>query len=316
MNENNFNYLLIQYAYKEGEEMHRFKNGVLLFNGQAGQASSEIALSQIVPTLAIQCKELKIVQSMSPEEFQQGCMDASDSEVLFLLGGDGTLHTAIQVLEKLDGMPVIGILPGGTCNDFARTLNIPLTLKEAAISVSSGKISEIDVAKINDNWFMNFAGVGLITDASENINPDLKNKYGKLSYYMSAIQSFKESEPISMTIEVDGTVYKENAVMALVMNGNSVGTHRFPIDSIIPTDGLLDVILIQSSTIIAIREWFSLNQPNVIPEQLSNVIHYSGKHIVIRTNKPKKVDTDGEIYLETPVTIDVHPKKVRFLVPN
>lgn len=296
--------------------MPRFERATFLYNGQAGRDSSKLALSEIIPALSMECKQLTIIQTMSPQEFQQACINASDDDVLFLMGGDGTLHTAIQVLNEVDSMPIIGLLPGGTCNDFARTLNIPLSLSEAAISIINGQVVDHDVAKINNNWFMNFAGVGLIADASENINAELKNKYGKLSYYISAIQSFKESEPIPMSIEVDGKVYKENAVMALVMNGNSIGTHRFPITDIDPKDGLLDVILIQSSTIIAIREWFSLNQPQVMPEHLQNIVHYSGKHIVIRTNEPNKVDTDGEIYLDTPITIDIHPKKIPFLVPN
>lgn len=296
--------------------MPRFERATFLYNGQAGRDSAEITLAEIIPALAMECNQLTIIQTMSPHDFQKACINAVNDDVLFLFGGDGTLHTAMQVLDKVDDMPVIGLLPGGTCNDFARTLNIPLSLSEAANSIVTGKIVEHDIAKINNNWFMNFAGVGLIADASENINPNLKNKYGKLSYYISAIQSFKESEPIPMSIEVDGKVYNENAVMALVMNGNSIGTHRFPITDIDPKDGLLDVILIQSSTIIAIREWFSLNQPQVMPEHLQNIVHYSGKHIVIKTNEPNKVDTDGEIYLDTPITIDIHPKKVRFLVPN
>lgn len=296
--------------------MPRFERATFLYNGQAGRASSELALSEIIPTLSMACTQLTIIQTMSPQDFQQACIKASTDDVLFLMGGDGTLHTAIQVLNKVNHLPVIGLLPGGTCNDFARTLNIPLSLSEAAISITNGQVVEHDIAKINNSWFMNFAGVGLIADASENINAELKSKYGKLSYYISAIQSFKESEPIPMAIEVDGREYKENAVMALVMNGNSIGTHRFPITDIDPKDGLLDVILIQSSTIIAIREWFSLNQPQVMPEHLQNIVHDSGKHIVIKTNEANKVDTDGEIYLDTPITVDIHPKKIRFLVPN
>lgn len=296
--------------------MPRFKRAVLLLNGSAGQGSLELALAQVVPKLATHCHQLTIIQTITPIEFQKACEKASDTDVLFIMGGDGTLHTAIQVLERVGRLPVIGLLPGGTCNDFARTLNIPLVLEDAASTIVTGEIAEIDIAKINDNWFMNFAGVGLIADASENINPELKNKYGKLSYYMSALQSFKQSEPLSMTIEVDGKVNEENAVLVLVMNGKSIGTHQFPLDTIDPQDGLLDIILLQSSTIVAIREWFSLSHPDIVPEDLKNITHYTGKHVVIRTDETKKVDTDGEIYLETPITIDIHPKKIRFLIPR
>jgi YegS/Rv2252/BmrU family lipid kinase len=295
--------------------MPRFNHGYLLFNGMAGQESSEMALAKVVPILATHCKQLTIVQTMSVDEFQQAVISTENADVLFLMGGDGTLHTALQVLEKMNVVPVIGLLPGGTCNDFARTLEIPLTLEQAVDTLVNGEVTAMDVSQINDRWFMNFAGVGLIADASENINPDLKSKYGKLSYFMSAIQSFKQSEPMTFQLNIDGESYVEEAVMVLVMNGNSIGTHRFPLNMIDPTDGMLDVIVIQSSTMIAIREWYSLNQPNVVPDDLTNITHYRGQKISIKTSKPKKVDTDGEIYLETPIHIQMQPKKIKFLTP-
>lgn len=296
--------------------MPRFKHGVLLFNGQAGQDTAEQTLSLVVPVLATHCHKLTIVQTLSADEFKTACLDASYADVLFLMGGDGTLHTAIQVLEHVEHFPIIGLLPGGTCNDFARTLGIPLLLKDAAQTLANGTVKDIDIGHINDSLFMNFAGIGLIAEASENINPDLKGKYGKLSYFMSAFQTFKQSEPFPIYLEVDGISYEKEAVMVLVMNGKSIGTHRFPLDSIDPSDGQLDVLLIQSSTMLAIREWFSLSQPDIFPEDLSNVEHYKGNHIIIRTEEPKNVDTDGEIYLQTPVDIRIKPRSVQFLVPN
>jgi diacylglycerol kinase (ATP) len=299
-----------------GEEMPRFNQCVLLYNSQAGQGSSEIDLAQVVPPLSASCHQLTIIQTTSSNDFQEACINAADADVLFLMGGDGTLHTAIQVIDKVERMPVIGLLPSGTCNDFARTLAIPLTLAEAARTIVNGQVADIDIAKINENWFMNFVGVGLIAEASENINPELKNKFGKLSYFISAIQSFKQSAPISIYLEIDGEFYEEIAVMALVMNGKSIGTYPIPLASIDPTDGLLNVLLIQSSTIVAIREWLSLNKDDIVLDDLTNVTHYSGRHIAIRTEEAKKVDTDGEMYLETPITIEVHPKKIKFLIPQ
>ncbi|PUB13990.1 diacylglycerol kinase family protein [Paenisporosarcina sp. OV554] len=295
--------------------MPRFIHGVLLFNGQAGQATAEETLSQVVPVIVTHCHQLTIVQTFSADEFKHACIEASYADVLFLMGGDGTLHTAVQVLENVDKFPIIGLLPGGTCNDFARTLGIPLSLNEAAHQIVNGMVREIDIAQINNSLFMNFAGIGLITEASENINPDLKDRYGKLSYFMSALQTFKQSEPFPIYLEIDGISYEEHAVMILVMNGKSIGTHRFPLEDIDPSDGVLDVLLIQSSTMLAIREWFSLAQPDVIPDDLTNVTHYTGQHIVIRTDEPKSVDTDGEIYLQTPIEIKLKAKSVQFLVP-
>src|SRR5690606_13417599 len=152
-----------------------------------------------------------------------------------------------------------------------RTLQIPLTLEEAALSLAEGEIKEIDVATINGSSFLNFAGIGLITEASTNIDPILKQRYGKWSYFMSALQTATQTQPFPVALIIDGIQYSEEAVVVLVMNGKSIGTHSFPLATIDPSDGLLDIFIIQSSTIAAIREWFSLAQPDVISEELEHV---------------------------------------------
>lgn len=297
--------------------MPRFDRTVLLYNAQAGQSMSEAMIGQTAPALAEESRSLELIQTNSPEEFTEVCLQtATYADALFVVGGDGTIHLAVQALTTLENPPVLGILPGGTCNDFARTLGIPLSLDEAAASLVKGDIKEIDTACINENSFLNFAGIGLITDASTNIDPHLKERYGKLSYFMSGLQSIRQAEPFSATIEVDGIVHPEEGVLILVMNGRSIGTHTVPLPLIDPSDGLLDVFIVQSSTISAVREWFSLSQPEVLAEGLEHVTHYQGSRILIRTDKEMDVDTDGEIYLKTPLEIEVAPKQLKMLVPS
>jgi diacylglycerol kinase (ATP) len=295
----------------------RFNRTVLLYNAQAGQSMSDAMISLSTPALAEESQSLELVQTNSPEEFTAACIQAAEAaEALFVVGGDGTIHLAVQALTTLENPPILGILPGGTCNDFARTLGIPLALDEAAETLVGGDVKEIDTARINEYSFLNFAGIGVITDASTNIDPHLKERYGKLSYFMSGLQSLRQANPFSITIEVDGVVHLEEGVLVLVMNGKSIGTHMVPLPSIDPSDGLLDVFIVQSPSIAAVREWFSLAQPEVLIEELEHVTHYQGRRIVIRTEEEMDVDTDGEIYLKTPLEIEIEPKKLKMLVPH
>lgn len=297
--------------------MPRFERSILLYNGTAGTSTDGTLIPLAVPSLAGASKHLELIQTESQEDFEEACrLSCQSADALFVAGGDGTVHTAVQILAGLEDPPVLGILPSGTCNDFARTLNIPLLLDEAAETLVDGDIREIDTATINNRSFLNFAGIGLITDASLNIDPELKNRYGKLSYFMSALQTMRQSAPFSVHLEVDGIHYAEESEAVLVMNGKSIGTHTLPMESISPSDGLLDVFIIQASTLAAIREWFSLGRPDVSSEELEYIIHYQGRHIKISTEKEMHVDTDGEIYLKTPLDIRIQPKKLPMLVPR
>lgn len=295
--------------------MPRFHRSVLLYNGQAGASTSEELISLAVPVIARESKKLELIQTESEEDFIKACKATETADALFVAGGDGTVHLAVQALSEIENPPVLGILPSGTCNDFARTLQIPILLDEAAEELVRGDVKEIDTAQINGQSFLNFAGIGIITDASANIDAHLKEKYGKLGYFMGALQSMRQATPFSFTLDVDGTEFTDEAVLLLVMNGNSIGTHTFPLASIDPSDGLLDVFVIQTTSMAAILEWFSLSQPDTVPEELEHVNHFQGRQIIIRTAEEMDVDTDGEIYEKTPVKIAIQPKKLSMLVP-
>ncbi len=297
--------------------MAGFTHSVLLYNAKAGASTLDAVMGQAVPQLAASSKTLELIKTDSPEEMESACRSAAEhADALFVAGGDGTVHLAARVLSSIDNPPPLGILPSGTCNDFARTMNIPLYLDEAANSLSQGELKQVDTATINEGTFLNFAGIGLITDASVNIDPNLKERYGKLSYFMSAMQTMRQSELFDVSLSIDGQSYEEEAVLVLVMNGKSIGTHLFPMSDIDPEDGLLDVFIIQSSSFAAIREWFSLSKPHLTAEDLEHIIHLQGHDIDIRTNTPMDIDTDGEIYMQTPASIRVQPGKLNLLVPK
>ncbi|MDQ0428212.1 YegS/Rv2252/BmrU family lipid kinase [Planomicrobium stackebrandtii] len=297
--------------------MPKFNRSVLLYNGNAGASTIDAVLKLAVPHLAEASKSLELIQTASPEEFENACQTtATYADILFIAGGDGTVHSAVRALSSLPAAPPIAIIPSGTCNDFARTLNIPLDLDLASSELVNGEIKEIDTGKINGGSFLNFAGIGLITDASSNIDPHLKDRYGKLSYFMSALQSMRQATPFSVYLKIDGISYAEEGVLVLVMNGKSIGTHNFPLSTIDPADGLLDLFIIQTSSLAALREWFSLSQPGVATEELEHITHYQGRSISIKTDEELDVDTDGEIYLKTPLEIEIEPRRLKMLVPK
>jgi YegS/Rv2252/BmrU family lipid kinase len=74
-------------------------------------------------------------------------------------GGDGTISAAASALVGTDTM--LGILPLGTLNHFARDLGIPTELGEAAKLIATGTSRAVDVAEMNDCIFINNSAIGL-----------------------------------------------------------------------------------------------------------------------------------------------------------
>jgi YegS/Rv2252/BmrU family lipid kinase len=80
-------------------------------------------------------------------------------ELVIVGGGDGTISAAVSALVGTD--TVLGILPLGTLNHFARDLGVPTDLNEAAKLIVAGKSRRVDVAEMNERIFINNSAIGL-----------------------------------------------------------------------------------------------------------------------------------------------------------
>ncbi|TFB21696.1 YegS/Rv2252/BmrU family lipid kinase [Filobacillus milosensis] len=291
-----------------------YEKVILLINEEKPNDEKQKLMQQVMPILGPHIGELILKQAPSEEKLKQVCQNYHDVDLFIVYGGDGTVHLVINEFGQMEDPPKLAILPGGTCNDFSRVLAIPQNLKKAAETILNNQSQPIDMASINDNYFLNFAGGGLIAETSENIDDQLKQSLGKVSYFLSAIQQFQQSNSMKFHVTVDDEVIEEEAVMVLVMNGYFVGTHQFPLPSISVQDGYFDVIFVKESNLQTIRDWFSLSNKSGRANEQGQIKHVQGKHIKIQTEDAKEIDTDGEIYLETPIDIKVMSKKLNMIV--
>src|ERR687895_458780 len=78
---------------------------------------------------------------------------------IILGGGDGSVSSTVDFLAHHE--VTLGLLPLGTANDFARTLEIPSDIGEACQTIASGKVVDVDLGLAGNNFYVNVASVGL-----------------------------------------------------------------------------------------------------------------------------------------------------------
>ncbi|WP_158734940.1 diacylglycerol kinase family protein [Alteribacillus sp. YIM 98480] len=294
-----------------------FKSALLLINGNSGQDVIQKNIELTAGILASYIEKVVIQQTKYKGHTEKICKEAANQfEVIFIIGGDGTLHECVNGLAELDNPPVTGILPGGTCNDFSRSLQIPQPLKRAAETLIKGKVRYLDIGRMNDRYFSNFYGIGLIAETSENINENWKGVLGKVSYFISAMQMVNNTRPFSFTLETKEQTVEGEAVMVLISNGNFIGTNQLPFQNNVMDDGEFDIFIISEGGAALLREYFNAKNPFVWEADQSDVQHYRSSYVRLETSQPMTADTDGELYMTTPVTINNQHQKLPFLIPN
>ena len=125
-----------------------------------------------------------------PERIHEIVLDAIAQGHKFLIigGGDGTISSVVDhfAYTRL----VFGVLPLGTANSFACTLGIPLNLAGAIDVLINGKVADVDLGKINDDYFANGSSIGMPAVVGRATPHALKKWLGRAAYALVAVNKF------------------------------------------------------------------------------------------------------------------------------
>ncbi|RAL25659.1 diacylglycerol/lipid kinase family protein [Thermoflavimicrobium daqui] len=288
----------------------------IIANPVAGNKDLLHRLESIQQALSKQINEVILYKTSSKGNGAQIVQSiAHQVDMIVSVGGDGTVHELINALCPLEHRPILAILPGGTCNDFSRTLCISQDPDEAIEQLLARNTTHIDVGKHNGNYFLNFWGIGLITQVSERIDPDIKRDWGRLAYYISAFQTFAEPPSFFLEVESESNYFRGNATMMIVGNGSYVGGMEtyFPRTSV--QDGYLDVLIIRKASLEAIHAIISSHLLDQRPYG-EDLLYFQAKSLRITTSPSLKIDCDGEKNTFTPTQLTVLPRHLQVVMGN
>lgn len=228
------------------------KKAILFINEKAGTGFAARDLIQIVRRTAENGYEPVIYpiapkSGLTPEEL----LEQYDGEVSYVLcrGGDGTLNHLMSTVMTMKHRPVIGYLPAGSTNDFAKSLGIPADFKSQLEIALNGNDFAYDVGKMNDRYFNYVAAFGAFAKVSYDTSQELKNAIGYAAYILSAAGQLHENirMKIPLTVEADGCREDGEFLFGAVANSVSVGgLGLFEKANVKLNDGKMELLLVRT----------------------------------------------------------------------
>ena len=100
--------------------MNKFKKSIVMYHDNSGQQDIFELLSQCSSNILKLSNETVFFQSEEQGDFYKKCKELKDFDLVIVVGGDGTINEVINGLYDYDMNPVIGIIPGGSFNDFSQ----------------------------------------------------------------------------------------------------------------------------------------------------------------------------------------------------
>ena len=294
-----------------------FYKGILFYHEAAGQGNIYKELGQVSENLTQLCDELTIKLSKEEGQIRSYCKTLSAIknehayDVIFILGGDGTLNELINGVVENNLQIPIGVLPGGTFNDFTKTLNLSQKPMQASQDLLSSQIKSFDVLDVNGTYALNFAGIGLMVQNAENVESNQKELLGKFSYIFSTIQTVANPEIYQYELTADNETYSGETLMILIANGQHVGGSRIPLEDLSPNDGKMNIFIFDKQNFSIINDFFKIKDSMNWNEISDSIQHISCELATLSTDPSAKLDIDGEILFETPVEIKILRDQVK-----
>jgi diacylglycerol kinase (ATP) len=216
-------------------------------------------------------------------------------QCIIVAGGDGTIALAIEHALRLD-VP-IGIVPLGTFNDLARSMNVPLDPHAACETIARATTRTIDVACVNGVYYVNEASIGISSRIARRQTTQEKQRFGLFSVVARALQFFRYLHPIAVELFYDGKVERFRTVQLTIANNYHFGG-LISVDSRAIEDGWIDCYAIEAGG------W---RKPRLRT--------YRARAFTVRTRHRHRIAADGEPAGTTPATFVVEPRALRVYVP-
>lgn len=200
------------------------KKMLFIYNPRAGKGKIKVYLSDIIDLFTKKDYLVTVHATQSSYDAVHTVRDREPGyDLVVCSGGDGTLDEVVTGMVQGEEQLPIGYIPAGSTNDFAKSLNIPSDMLEAAKMITEETIFPCDVGRFDEDAFVYIAAFGMFTEVSYTTDQQIKNTLGHMAYILEGAKSLSAVKPYHLMIETDEGMIEGDFIYGMITNSISVG---------------------------------------------------------------------------------------------
>ena len=259
-------------------------------------------------------KSFDIIFTEYPGHANELAKDARDRgvDLVVSVGGDGTMNEVASAL--VHGQTTLGLIPGGSGNGFARSLNIPLKSDDSLQLLIDAPIRTIDAGKINQHYFFGLTGIGF--DAEVGAQFQEFGQRGPLPYFYLGLKTYFNFKYEKLIITTDKFEKEVRPLLITVANTSQYGNGAVIAPGALEDDVLLEICIFDRPNLIsALRSAYHLFN-ETIDKMPQYTMQRAAKIQITRTKQNGYIHIDGEpIKAPGRLEISVQPNALRVCAP-
>ncbi|MGT2935455.1 diacylglycerol/lipid kinase family protein [Streptococcus castoreus] len=237
-------------------------------------------------------------------------------DLVIPLGGDGTLNKIIGGVFEGGSYSLIGLVPSGTVNNFAKALHAPLQITEALDTILTGQIKKVDICKANNNYMISSLTLGLLADIAANVTADEKRRFGPLAFLKDSIRILRRNRSYSISlISHNHRVHLKTKFLLITMTNTIAGFPSFSTGAQVD-DGYLQVYTMEKLSFFKCL-WHINDFKQGDFSKAKGISHFQTNSLTLlpQAISPRtRIDGDKSDYL--PIQLDIIPKAISIIVPK
>ena len=226
-------------------------------------------------------------------------------DLIVAAGGDGTLNEVINGIAGLEKRPTLAVIPAGTTNDYARALRVPREdpIAAAKLILNPDNRFKIDIGKANENYFMNIAAGGTLTELTYEVPSQMKSLFGYAAYFAKGAELLPQVKPVEMSIKYDGQEFRGKASTIFLALTNSVGGFEQIVPDASLDDGNFSLIIVKDSSLFGMMQLMAKALKGTHVDD-PRIIYVKAKDVVVTPlakNDRLMINLDGEYGGDAPM---------------
>ena len=238
-----------------------------------------------------------------------------DDYRVYSVGGDGTLNEVLNGI--VHSKSSLAVIPNGTGNDFIKSICTEYNMEDILMRTINGKEKFLDLARVNNRYFINVSSVGFDAEVVYNTVKLKKHPYvkGTFAYGLGVLLTLFAFNSKKLKIKIDQCIINTSVTLIAVANGKYYGGGMMIAPKAIINDGILDICLIRKINKIKLLAFF----PRLIKgthEGIKEVSFYQGNTVHINSNDYISLNIDGEVLKTKEVLFEILHKGIQVVIPR